>query len=52
MKSSISVFIIDDWIPINKEFIDSDKYSQAINADDLYHLALNEDWKSLSNIQQ
>ena len=52
MKSSISVFIIDDWIPINKEFIDSDKYSQAINADDLYHLALNEDWKSLSNMQQ
>lgn len=52
MKSGISVLIIDDWIPINEEFIASNKYNKAINADDLFHLALNEDWKSLANLQQ
>lgn len=47
-----NVFLLDDEFPKIKEFIREDKYSRAINADDLYHLALNENWKSLSYLQQ
>ena len=47
-----SVFLLDDEFPKIPEFIKDDKYSKAIEADDLYHLALNEDWKNLSYLQQ
>lgn len=47
-----SVFLLDDEFPKIPEFIKDAKYSKAIEADDLYHLALNEDWKNLSYLQQ
>lgn len=47
-----SVFLLDDEFPKIPEFIEDGKYSKPIEADDLYHLALNEDWKTLSYLQQ
>lgn len=47
-----NIFLLDDEFPKIKEFIDSDVYSKAISADNLYHLALNENWKSLNHLQQ
>jgi hypothetical protein len=47
-----SVFLLDDEFPKIKEFVADDIYSKAINADNLYHLALNENWKSLNYLQQ
>ncbi len=47
-----SVFLLDDEFPKIKEFVADDIYAKAINADNLYHLALNENWKSLNYLQQ
>jgi len=47
-----NVFLLDDEFPKIPDFIKDDKYSKAMGADDLYHLALNEDWKNLSYLQQ
>lgn len=47
-----NIFLLDDEFPKIKEFIDGNIYQKAINADNLYHLALNENWKSLNHLQQ
>jgi len=47
-----NIFLIDDEFPKIKEFIDDNIYQKAINADNLFHLALNENWKSLNHLQQ
>jgi hypothetical protein len=47
-----NIFLLDDEFPKIKEFIDSNIYKKAINSDNLYHLALNENWKSLNHLQQ
>lgn len=49
---SKNIFLLDDEFPKIKEFIDDGVYQQAINADNLYHLALYENWKSLNHLQQ
>lgn len=51
-KSPINIVLIDDEFPISKEFVDSGVYEHAINSDNLYHLALNENWKYLHDLQQ
>ena len=47
-----NVFILDDEFPKNDKFVEADKYSSAISADDLYQLAVTENWKSLKKLQQ
>ena len=47
-----NIFILDDEFPTIKEFVDAEIYQKAISADNLYHLALNENWKSLNYLQQ
>lgn len=47
-----NIFLLDDEFPKIKEFIDKNIYQKAINAENLYHLALNENWKSLNHLQQ
>jgi len=47
-----NIFLLDDEFPKIKEFIDGNIYEKAINAENLYHLALNENWKSLNHLQQ
>lgn len=49
---SKNIFLLDDEFPKIKEFVDTNVYQQAIDADNLYHLALNENWKSLNHLQQ
>lgn len=47
-----NIFLLDDEFPKIAEFIDNNVYQKAISADNLYHLALNENWKSLNHLQQ
>lgn len=47
-----NIFLLDDEFPKIAEFIEADIYQKAISADNLYHLALNENWKSLNHLQQ
>lgn len=47
-----NILLLDDEFPKIKEFIDDNIYQKAINAKNLYHLALNENWKSLNHLQQ
>lgn len=47
-----NIFLLDDEFPIVKEFVDTGIYENAINSENLYHLALNENWKSLHDLQQ
>src|SRR5665213_1017508 len=47
-----NIFLLDDEFPKIKEFIEAEIYHKAISADNLYHLALNENWKSLNHLQQ
>jgi hypothetical protein len=46
-----NIFLIDDEFPPTKEFISKGIYEKAISANDLYCLALNEDWGSLHDLQ-
>jgi len=47
-----NIFIIDDEFPIIKEFVDLGIYEAAISSENLYHLALNENWRFLHDLQQ
>jgi hypothetical protein len=53
MKNEIkNIFLLDDEFPKIAEFISRGVYGQAINADDLYHLALYENWGSLHYLKE
>lgn len=53
MKNEIkNIFLLDDEFPKIEEFIARGVYGQAINADDLYHLALYENWGSLHYLKE
>lgn len=46
------IFLLDDEFPRVKEFIEKGIYDKAIDGNDLYHLALYENWGTLSYLQQ
>lgn len=48
----ISVYLIDDEFPKTEKFVSDGVYNSAITADNLYHLAITEDWKSQHFLQQ
>jgi hypothetical protein len=48
----INVFLLDDEFPMLDEFRQRGVYLSAINKDDLYHLAVNSEWKHLIDLQQ
>jgi len=48
----INVFLLDDEFPLDDEFRRNGVYNSAISTEDLYHLAVNFDWGSLSDLQQ
>jgi hypothetical protein len=50
--SPITVFLIDDEFPKTMEFVAAGVYNSGISADNLYHLAITEDWKSQFPLQQ
>lgn len=53
MKNEIkNIFLLDDEFPKIAEFISRGVYGQAINSDDLYHLALYENWGSLHYLKE
>lgn len=51
-KHSINIFLLDDEFPVFKDFIEKGIYNEAISAENLYHLAITQDWKTLSYLQQ
>jgi hypothetical protein len=48
----VIVCIIDDEFPQTAEFRSSGVYNSAISKDNLYHLAVNEEWNHLIDLQQ
>lgn len=46
------IFLLDDEFPRIKEFIEKGIYDSGIDGNDLYHLALYENWGTLSYLQQ
>jgi hypothetical protein len=52
MINPLNVFIIDDEFPRNDEFRRKGVYNSAISKDNLYHLAVNDNWNHLVDLQQ
>ncbi len=49
----INVFLLDDEFPLDSEFRSKGVYNSAISTDDLFHLAINNEWEyHLTDLQQ
>ncbi len=51
-NKSTKVFLVDDEFPMNDEFRKSGVYNSPISGENLYHLAVNNSWNHLADLQQ
>lgn len=52
MKTNVNVFLLDDEFPRSAEFRQSGVYNTAISSENLFHLAIHNDWGHLIDLQQ